>query len=124
MGSNLILSQGSLYAPDPRTARAAQDAEALAPQTARWMALLPADVQPHNLSQKYARIANRLCLLWQSPVECLQYLEDLLMDRRGSRHGFELDIAMELAGIKDHFETQVSHVPQTTWDQIIERQLA
>jgi len=124
MGSNLIFAQGSSYAPDPRTARAAQDAEALAPQTERWIALLPADVQPHNLSQKYARIANRLCHLWQSPAECLQYLEDLLMDRRGSRRGFELDIAMELAGIKDHFETQVSHVPQTTWDQIIERQLA
>ena len=124
MGSTMLMPQGSNLAQDPAAARHAQAPEPLAPQTERWMAVLPPDVQPLNLSVKYARIANRICRLWQSPAECLRYLEDLLMDRRGNRHGFELDIAMELAGIKDHFETQVSHVPQTTWDQIIERQLA
>jgi hypothetical protein len=123
MGSTLIFAQGSKFEPDPRSARRAQVAEPLTPQTRRWIAVLPTDVQPHNLSERYPRIANRICRLWSSQAECLDYLESLLMDRRGDRQGFELDIAMELAGVKDHFETQVSHVPQTTWDQIIERQL-
>ena len=124
MGSTLLFAPGSNFAVDPRSERRTLGDEALAPQTARWIAQLPPDVQPLNLSERYARIANRICGLWHAPADCLDYLEDLLMDRRGDRHGFELDIAMELAGIKDHFETQVSHVPQTTWDQIIERQLA
>jgi hypothetical protein len=104
--------------------RGLQAPEAISSQTVVWLASLPVDIRPLLLPVQYTRITNALCRLWGTPDQCLRYLEDLLTDRRGDRQGFILDIAMELAGLKNHYETEVRRVPQTAWEQIIEHRLS
>lgn len=96
--------------------------ESLAPDTIRWLAGLPGDVRPRQLPIQFPRICNALARYWGSPRECLAYLDDLVLDRRGGRTGFVFDIALEIAGLKDHFETTVFPTQQTVWDLIIARQ--
>jgi hypothetical protein len=71
------------------------------PATAKWAASLPAEVQLPSLLQKLPRIANALARLWQDDVALRQYLDDLLVDRRGSRQGFPPDIHLELVLLRE-----------------------
>jgi len=101
--------------------RRPQDPEAIAPQTMQWLASLPAHVRPRDLPVLFTRIANQLARVWSDSTKCLPYLDSLLMDGRAYRKGFPLDVAMEIAGLKDHYETVVHQYPQTTWDEILVR---
>ncbi|MEZ5447282.1 MAG: hypothetical protein R3F45_16145 [Gammaproteobacteria bacterium] len=93
-------------------------AESLAHETTQWLAELPPNVRPQRVANAYPRIANTLCRNWQDPMEWLGYIDSLLLDSRGGRHGFSADIAMELARLKDYYETIVHPTPQTCWDRI------
>lgn len=93
--------------------------ETLLPDTIRWLAGLPGDVRPKQLPIEFPRICNELARHWTNARDCLAYLEDLVMDRRGGRTGFVFDIALEIAGLKDHYETVVHPTQQTVWDLII-----
>jgi hypothetical protein len=93
-------------------------AECLTCETTQWLADLPPNVRPERVARGYPRIANTLCRNWRSPTEWLAYLDDLLLDSRGGRHGFSADIAFELARLKDYYETIVHPTPQTCWDRI------
>lgn len=55
------------------------------------------------LTQRYARIANRICSLWQKPAQCAEYLEELLIVRRVRRQGFPADVAKDIAQITAHY---------------------
>jgi hypothetical protein len=99
--------------------RRPQPPEALTGDTIKWLAGLPSDVRPGALPIQYVRIANKLARAWPDPHACLGYLDDLLIDRRGGRHGFPFEVALELAGLKDHYETMVHPTAQTAWDVII-----
>jgi hypothetical protein len=100
--------------------RRPQPPEALVGDTIKWLAGLPSDVRPSLLPIHYVRIANALARVWSNPRACLQYFEELLIDRRGGRQGFPFDVALELAGLKDYYETAIHPTSQTVWDLIIE----
>jgi hypothetical protein len=99
--------------------RKPQAPESLNGETIKWLASLPADVRPTLLPIQFVRIANALARVWPAQRACLEYLDELLTDRRGGRRGFPFDVALEIAGLKDHYETSVHPTPQTVWDQII-----
>jgi hypothetical protein len=103
--------------------RRSQPPETLAPETMRWLAALPGDVRPRQLPIEYVRITNAIARAWSDPRMCLMYLEELLMDRRGGRRGFSFEVALEIAGLKDHYETVVHPTQQTVWDLIISHHL-
>ncbi len=102
--------------------RRPQPPETLNPETIRWLAALPVDVRPTLFPIQYVRIANMLARVWSSPRACLDYFDELLIDRRGGRQGFPFEIALELAGLKDHYETVVHPTSQTAWETIVARQ--
>lgn len=101
--------------------REPQGVEKLAPTTVQWLASLPPKARPRLLPVDFPRIANRLSSKWAARQDCLDYLEDLLLDRRGNRCGFPTGVLLELAALKDHFETGLHHQPQTVWDEITDR---
>ena len=68
---------------------------------------LPEDIQPKVTTEKYPRIVNKLGTLWKRPDEFVEYLDELLVDKRGKRKGFPLSVALELASVKDHYEMKV-----------------
>jgi len=104
--------------------RKPQPPETLAVETVQWLAGLPADVRPRRLPILFPRIANRLGSRWSQRQTCLACLDDLLIDKRGTRRGFPLDIVVELAALKNYFETVLHSQPQTVWDEVAERRRA
>lgn len=101
--------------------RRPQPPESLSNETMQWLATLPTHVRPRVLPIEYTRIANTLSRRWPDEHACEAYLDDLLVDRRGNRRGFPLSVVMELATLKDFFETRIHPRPQTVWDDIADR---
>lgn len=64
--------------------------------TLTWMKNLPAEVRPLQCARHYPRVLNRIAAIWNLQERCLDYLEDLLVDRRGKRQGFGHGVHDEL----------------------------
>lgn len=106
--------------PDNRAAqrRSQQPGNSLNSETQEWLETLPLSVRPQTLAKDFGRIVNALRTTWHRPEVCLEYFEDLLIDRRGDRRGFPAEVAMEIAALKDYYQTAVFVSGQTVWDQI------
>lgn len=89
--------------------------EELAPLTFKWLAKMPPAQRPQALPRKFPRIANRLAYVWQWPLQCERYLDELMMDERGGRQGFPEDVAQEIAALKAYFLKRTAHVRYDVW---------
>jgi hypothetical protein len=56
------------------------------------------------LLQRFPRIANKLARLWGDEKSITDYLDHLLIDRRGKRQGFPPDVLNELLNLRDCIE--------------------
>jgi hypothetical protein len=101
--------------------RRPQPPEALAASTIQWLATLPSEVRPRQLPIEFTRIANAFARCWGDRRACIAYFDDLLVDRRGTRRGFPMAIMSEIASMKNHFESVLHPMPQTAWDDIVDR---
>ncbi|HEY8102555.1 MAG TPA: hypothetical protein VIF82_17585 [Burkholderiaceae bacterium] len=84
-----------------------------------WLFQLPPEVRPRALAIQYPRIFNKIAELWASPQQCEKYLDELLMDERGTRQGFPQDVATELAVLKTHFNATANIQHFDVWGQRI-----
>jgi len=91
--------------------------EPLGEEAVAWIMELPESVRPKQLALRYARIANRICKAWKDPVKCERLLDDLMTDRRGGRKGFPLQIANELATLRDHY-FRLHHHGKSAWEHV------
>jgi hypothetical protein len=71
--------------------------------TLTWMARLPRHVRPMVLGARYPRIANNIAGLWRRVARCEDYLDTLVVDRRGNRAGFPPDVAQELNNLRGFY---------------------
>ena len=85
--------------------RRAAPAGELLKTTVAWFSELPPDVQPRALVAKYPRIANALCAAWRHPQAFKDFMDELLIDRRGGRKGFPADILRDLLALRTHFHS-------------------
>jgi hypothetical protein len=95
--------------------RAAQPAHGLLRPTMHWASALPGDTRPNALLNKFPRIGNLLAVLWQDPVSLRRYMDDLLVDKRGNRQGFPLDVLRELFALRAHFD-QMNPETSRPWE--------
>ena len=84
--------------------RSKEPAAGLLRPTAQWAAALPRHVVPNALLAKFPRICNLIAVLWQDPGSLRRYLDDLLVDKRGNRQGFPLDILRELFALRAYYD--------------------
>lgn len=89
--------------------------------TIAWLARLPDALRPTALPRRFPHMANALAARWGDMVALRGYLDGLLIDDRGNRQGLPDDVAEELAGLKDYYETVLHPVPQTVWDEVASR---
>ena len=89
---------------DWTTRRAKQPATGLLRPTADWAAGLPREAVPHALLSNFPRICNLLAVLWQNPGSLRQCLDDLLVDKRGNRQGFPIDVLRELVALRAYYD--------------------
>jgi len=88
--------------------------------TRTWLASLPQDVRPVELARQFPRIANRLRHLWTRVATCEEYLDGLLVDRRGNRKGFPLKITQELESLREYYAL-LHPKRRSIWDSVDER---
>ena len=88
--------------------------------TRAWLAALPEDVRPIKLAQQFPRIANRLRHVWKRVATCEAYLDDLLVSRRGTRKGFQLEITQELEALREYY-ARLYPGGSSTWSHVEER---
>jgi hypothetical protein len=87
----------------PASQRAPQYPERVRDETLRWLAALPEHVRPVELTRRYPRIANKLATIWRRVARCEEYLDELVVDKRGGRRGFSMAVAQELAVLRRHY---------------------
>lgn len=68
--------------------RKASPLNTLLATTARWAESLPPDVKPLALMTQFPRLANMAAASWTNAAAFNDFLEVLLVDRRGGRQGF------------------------------------
>jgi hypothetical protein len=68
----------------------------------KWLFGLPRDILPKTLAREYPRLINQIADRWERPEACVSYLNQLLIDERGTRRGFEKKIVFELTRLKVH----------------------
>ena len=81
-------------------ARTQPNNDVLRSTTVTWMARLPKDMRPMALAGRYPRIANNIANFWRRVARCEEYLDSLVVDRRGGRTGFPPDVAQELSNLR------------------------
>ena len=76
---------------------------------------LPAAVRPVVLARKFPRIANSIAELWRRVARCEEYLDTLVVDLRGDRTGFPLEVAQELAALRGYY-AELHPQNRSAWD--------
>ena len=87
----------------------------LTEMTAAWLLALPVEIRPLQLARNFPRIVNRLSGVWQRPVNCDKVFEDLMIDNRGTRRGFSLEIAKEITELRAYYNTVICVDRQELW---------
>ena len=109
---NDVTITGTTHAPDVqsrsdkggRKRRMAEPANGLLRPTMNWASTLPPHVRPNALLAKFPRIANLIAVLWRDPNSLRRYVDDLLVDKRGNRQGFPLDILSEVFALRAYYD--------------------
>lgn len=79
--------------------RRADPTGALLPRSKRWMNALPEELRPVHLARSYPRLVNVLALEWTRRDTLGSFIVDLLVDTRGGREGFPVEIRQELRAL-------------------------
>jgi len=95
--------------------RTEQSDHVLLDTTLTWMARLPKDMRPMALARRYPRIANNIADTWRRVARCEEYLDTLVVDRRGNRTGFPPDVALELNNLRG-FYAELHPNNRSGWD--------
>jgi hypothetical protein len=83
--------------------RSAEASAILLDETSRWLATLPAHVRPLACARSFPRIVNSIADVWRRVRQCEEYLDSLMIDERGNRAGFPLDVATELLTLRSYY---------------------
>lgn len=86
---------------DVRNRRWRQPLDQQLPATARWASGLPMEMRPVALLQQFPRVANGLARAWTDKTAVRDYLDELLIDRRGGRRGFPPEVHHELLVLRE-----------------------
>ncbi len=89
---------------DWTTRRKSEPGNGLLKPTFAWASTLPVEAQPRSLMYKFPRIANLLAAMWPDPNSFRRYMDDLLVDKRGNRQGFPVDVLKELFELRAYYD--------------------
>lgn len=116
---NMAIEQaGKLSDADWALLRKPEDPESkiLSADALVWLRRVPAQFRPVCLSRRYPRIVNKMSEVWGNVSKAQDYFDDLMLDRRGGRQGFPLEIVMEISDLRTYYE-EILHpnLQQNAW---------
>lgn len=88
---------------------------ALQAETQDWLVAMPERVRPRHLPHQFPRVANKIFSAWKRPEICIKVFDELMMDSRGTRKGFPLEVAREITNLRVYYTTEVFKMKQDTW---------
>ena len=117
--SSAPASAGTAAAPgeDWTKRRKSEPGNGLLKPTFAWASTLPVEAQPRSLMYKFPRIANLLAAMWPDPNSFRRYMDDLLVDKRGNRQGFPVDVLKELFELRAYYD-EVNPDTSRPWESI------
>lgn len=68
-----------------------------------WLASLPEKARPLRLARDFPRLADKLVLADGDAELAMAVLDRLMIDDRGSRQGFPVEVASELMRLRTHY---------------------
>jgi hypothetical protein len=68
-----------------------------------WLDRLPPGAQAFALAEAFPKIAERIAILDVDAAYAARYLTQLMIDQRGDRQGFPMEIGRELLRIRAHY---------------------
>ncbi|PUA17004.1 hypothetical protein [Glaciimonas sp. PCH181] len=74
--------------------------------TYHWVLTLPTEVWPLWLMKNFPRIANQFAEAWRKPDTCEGLFVQLLLDQRGTRKGFPVNVSREIMALKLYFDSK------------------
>ncbi|AMO98891.1 hypothetical protein CAter282_0985 [Collimonas arenae] len=77
-------------------------------QTYDWLIALPTEIWPLWLIKHYPRIANHFAEVWRQRSSCEALFSELLLDQRGARTGFPVEVSREIMALKQHFDKEAA----------------
>lgn len=72
--------------------------------TVRWARTIPSALRPRALVIQFPRIANTMADVWCQPKVFHMLLCQLMVDDRGGRKGFPLEVKRDLIKLRMHFD--------------------
>lgn len=88
-------------------APAAPDACRPSSEVQAWLDRLPEAARAPKLAAAFPRIAERIARFDGEPPFAARYLDQLMIDRRGDRQGFPIEIGRELMRLRSHYAQRV-----------------
>ena len=107
-GSPVSPRKAELDASPYEAMRKAAPANYLLPTTVKWLRELPVEVAPAELAVEFPRILNLVAHQWRDRRFCPNYLDDLLVDRRGGRRGFPAAVYSEIQALRNYWYAHAS----------------
>jgi hypothetical protein len=77
---------------------------------------LDSPMRPRQLTASFPRIVNQMAQHWRRPREMDKYLDGLLVDTRGSRHGFSIKVLLEVTILKEYYQSATFPTGHSVWD--------
>lgn len=75
-----------------------------------WLLSLPTEIWPLWLVKHYPRIANQFAGVWLRRSACENLFAELLLDQRGTRKGFPVEVSREIMALKQYFDKAAAPV--------------
>ncbi len=82
------------------------------------LASIEDEAMPAKLAAAFPGIVNYMARIWKMPREMDRYFDELLTDSNSTGKGFSIGVLMELATLKDYYQTKVFPLrqhPQDSW---------
>jgi hypothetical protein len=86
------------------TKRTREPVNGLLKPTCAWATALPVETQPRALLLRFPRIANLIAAMWPDANSLRRYMDELLVDTRGNRQGFPVDVLRELFALRAYYD--------------------
>ena len=88
-----------------------------------WLDRLPPVARANALVASFPRIAERIASLDNEPPLASRYLDQLMIDQRGDRQGFPIEVGRELMRLRCHYAERLEQAIVQSADSIWGRAL-
>ena len=82
------------------------------------LASLPPGIVPRQTYLLHPQVVTSLLNAWRDPWMFRQRVDELLLDSRRERAGFEFQVVREIMALREHYDHHVQPRPRNAWDDV------